>query len=349
MADNVEAAPNGTPVSASDLRAQILASIPKDEESEPAPKEAEPDEDVANEADEDESAPVETADSDEDTDAEDEDGDEDNDDDDEDEDVPVDPKTAKGLDVVRKAEKRSRERLQATIRAKESELSAREQKLEERSARVDKIEKLAARAKYDPGALFRELGITDPADLELAGHALYSEGPAGQADPKRKEHAGRILRDRERDDTIAQLKRENAETRELIERQRQEELADRAAAVYFDEMGEAATSKHPLVAHMLKVDPEDTRRALVVAYERVLKKTGSTPKPASVVAEYDRAERARLKRIGVDPDAIAKTKAAPAKGAATKTVAGKTAANSNGTPTKDQILASVPRDPAELD
>jgi hypothetical protein len=324
--ENVETASNGTAVSASDLRDQILASIPsEDAEAKPEPEEeAEDDQEDADEA-----SPDETADSDEETDVEDEDADE----------AKPDPKAAKGLDAVRLAEKRSRE----VIARERQALTAEREQHKAELAQLAEFRGHAKRIKYDPGAVLRTLGASED-DFEIIAQALYAESKAGAADPKRKEAATRLLREREKEDKLTATEKRLEDLEKRLEAQRQEEVASREAANYFEQMNTTATAKYPLVAHMLKADQEDAGQALVAAYERLMKKTGATPKPASVVAEYDRAERARLKRIGVDPDAIAKAKVTAKPGA--KPAPGKTEP-AKGAKTRDEILAEL--DDAELD
>jgi hypothetical protein len=326
--ENVETASNGTAVSASDLREQILASIPSEDapEAKPEPEEeAEDDQEDAVEA-----SPDETEDSEEEADVEDEDSDEE---------AKPDPKAAKGLDAVRLAEKRSRE-----VIARERQTLTAER--EQHKAELEQLAEFrghAKRIKYDPGAVLRTLGASED-DFEIIAQALYAESKAGAADPKRKEAATRLLREREKEDKLTATEKRLEDLEKRLEAQRQEEAVSREAADFYEQMNAAAAAKFPLVAHMLKVDQEDSVQALVSAYERVMKRTGGKPKPAAVVAEYDRAERARLKRIGVDPDTLAKAKITAKPGA--KPVADKSAPI-KGAKTRDEILAEL--DDAELD
>ncbi len=174
-------------------------------------------------------------------------------------------------------------------------------------------------------------------DFEIVAHAIYGESKAASADPKQKAQAQARLQQREKDDKLTATEKRMADLEAKIERQQQETAAAAEAANYIGQL-HTATAKFPLTAHMLKADPEDTNAAFVSAYER-LAKNGKTPKPADVVAEYDKRERARLKRIGIDPDLIAKTVKAPAK------VAAKVAPKINGTApalqSREEILAEL--------
>jgi hypothetical protein len=333
--EQVEATNGTATVSPADLRAQILAGIPDeaapvkaaaaDEES---AAEVEPEVEASND-EEDDAAPEEAEDSDEDTDVDAEP--------DEDAVVAADPKAAKGLDAVRKAEKRHREKMDAD----RAEFAAEKQKHAAAIEKVAEFEAAAKRVKYDPAPVLKLLGVTED-DFELLAHAIYAESKAGAADPKRKEAAAQRLRDREKDDKLTATEKRMADLEAKLERQAQETTQREQTAQYVQQVTGAAKSKFPLVAKLLELDPQDASDGLAAAYDRLVKASGKEPTPAAVVAELDRKERTRLKKLGIDPDTIAKAapKAAKpgakpaAKPAATN---GKSAAMSE----KERILAEL--------
>ncbi len=96
---------------------------------------------------------------------------------------------------------------------------------------------------------------------------------------------------------------------------------------------------------MLKVDADDASDAFGAAFDR-LAKDGKQPTAAQVVAEVDRKERARFKRLGIDPDAALKL---PAKKAANGNATTKTngapmkVANQNAPKSREEILAELDR------
>jgi hypothetical protein len=231
--------------------------------------------------------------------------------------------------------------MRSQMEAKEAEIAAREQKLSERLQRLDEIDRLAARAKYDPAALYRAHGLSDD-DLESAAQALYAESKAGQADPKRRELASKLLREREQADKLTQMEKRHADLEKKLEQQKVEAAAQAQAARYFEQMNQAATTKHPLVAHLLKVDGDDTAQGLVRSYE-TLSKGGKVPQAAAVVAHFEKQQRARLSRLGVDPDALigAKKTAPVAKVNGTKAAANANASESAKVPTRDELIAEL--------
>jgi hypothetical protein len=323
---------NGTAtISPADLRSQILAGIP----DEPAPvKAAEPEEEPAaeveteveaSEDEEDEAAPEEAEDSDEDTD---EDG--------EVVEAAADPKAAKGLDAVRKAEKRHREKMDAD----RAEFAAERQKHAAAIEKVAEFEAAAKRVKYDPAAVLKLLGVTED-DFELAAHAIYAESKAGAADPKRKEVAAQRLRDREKDDKLTATEKRMADLEAKLEKQAQEVTQREEAARYVQQVNSAAQAS-PLVAKMMELDPQEATEGLSNAYDRLRKASGKEPTPAAIVAEMDRKERTRLKKLGIDPDTIAKAAPKAAKPGA-KPVAKPAATNGKSTAMseKERILAEL--------
>lgn len=329
---------NGTAtISPADLRSQILAGIPEDDApvkaaavvEEPAAEvetevEASDDEEV-------EAAPEEVADEDTET---------SEDDDENDESTVADPKAAKGLDAVRKAEKRHREKMDAD----RAELTAERQKHAAAIEKVAEFEAAAKRVKYDPLAVLQKLGVSED-DYELIAHAVYAESKAGAADPKRKEAAAQRLRDREKDDKLTATEKRMADLEAKIEKQAQEATQREQAAQYVQQITGAAETKFPLIAKMLQLDPGDASDGLAAAYDRLVKASGKEPTPAAVVAEMDRKERGRLKKLGIDPDTIAK--AAPKAAKPGAKLAAKPAATTNGKSsalTKAEILAQIDDD-----
>lgn len=315
-----------TGASTGDIRSAILSELsagPKDDspaqdaevEAEAAPAEeaeavaeAEPTEEVEAAADEaDDGAPVD----DEDTDPE---------------LTSDDPKVQKGLDQVRVAEKRMRAML-------DRDKTAFEQERQKWQAQVDKLtefESLAKRAKYDPAAALRALGVSDD-DFELAAHALYAESKAASSDPKQKAAAMARLKEREKEDKLSATEKRIADLEAKLEQQRTEARVQAEAAAYIQQINTVAAQKHPLVAQYLKADPEDTGDKLVAEYNRLSQTLNRAPKPAEVVAAFDKRERARLAKLGIDPATIAKPKAAANGNKPAAKPAPKPAANTNGT------------------
>jgi len=259
------------------------------------------------------------------------------DEDSDEEDAPAeDPKTQKGLDAVRRAEKRHREQM-ASDRA---EFAREQSKHAERIAKLDEYEDAAKRVKYDPGSLLKKLGVAED-DYELIAHAIYAESKAGAADPARKAAAAARLRDREKEDKLTATEKRMADLEAKIEADKVARADQAEAERYIGEVNATAKTKFPLIAHMMANAPDDVGDGLSAAFDRLKAKTGKPPAPAQVVAEMDRKERARLKAIGVDPDAIVKAKPITAAKPAAKVNGIAKPANVNAPKSRDEILAEL--------
>ncbi len=306
-------------------REAILAALDEAPEETAAPVEAV----VADEADE-EVESVEAAAEDDET------KDEDDDADDEDE-KPVDPKAAKGLDVVRRAEKRHREQMTAD----RAEFAREQAKHAEALTKVADYEAAAKRIAYDPIALLKKLNVPESA-YDVIAHAIFAESETGKKDPARAAQAALRLRDREKEDKLTATEKRIEAMEAKLEADKLERVQAAETERYIGEINTAAKAKFPLVAHLMTANPDDVGDGLGAAFDRLKAKNNKDPKPAEVVAEYDRKERARLKAIGVDPDALVGKKATIATVKAAAKVNGHAKpANQNAPMTREQILAEL--------
>lgn len=144
---------------------------------------------------------------------------------------PIEPKpdaeTERRLSAVQRAEKRSREMLTKERAEAKAEIERERAELSKWKAERDSFEQMKARAKYDPAGVLAALGLTDE-DLEPAARDLYARSKGAQSDPKAREAALKMQREREVSDRVAKIERENAELREQFT-QRDQEAAHREA------------------------------------------------------------------------------------------------------------------------
>lgn len=212
-----------------------------------------------------------------------------------------DPKEQKLLDNVRRAEKRMRE----AASRRDTEFQAERAKWQQQVDRVAEVERLLSRAKHDPIALLRAAGVSDD-DFELIAQAVYAESPALQKDPKQKAAAQAKLREREKEEKLSTYEKKLADIEARLEQQKADAQSAQEAQAYISQINTAAAARHPLVATLLKADPDETHDALVKTFNALGKKLNRAPRPDEVVAAYDKSERARLARLGIDPSAIGK-------------------------------------------
>lgn len=252
---------------------------------------------------------------------------------------PADPKVAKGLDQVRRAEKHARAKLDADRHAFEAEREQHKAELES----LAEFRTLAKRAKYDPAAVLRALGLTED-DFEMVGQAIYADSKAAQANPAHKAAAAARLAQREKDDKQASLEKQLEEIRSEL-KQRDSRAAEQAAMQSYLSDLNAQIDASPLIKHLEKADPAAVNDGLVATGNRLIAQGKGQPTPKQVVAAYEKSERKRLEALGVDLSKYGAPKVAAKPGAKPVVATDKLAANTNGTPKKapsrDEIVAEL--------
>jgi hypothetical protein len=247
-------------------------------------------------------------------------------------DAKKDTEVEKRLASVQAAEKRSRDK----IAAERAELDKRTEDLKVRSESLDKFEALKKNIHRDPAAVVAELGITDDAGLEAVARKLFAMTEAGKKDPAAAKAnaavAEQTLRAREQESTLEKIQRELKETRELITKQSDAQARQAETARYVSSIETAAKDSAPLVAHLLATDPDDTHDGLVKVYSRLLAENGEAPDAADVVAVFDKAQRAKFTKLGVDPESLIKNDPKKNIQAADKKHPAKTLGNDLSTP-----------------
>jgi hypothetical protein len=337
---------NGASTSIAAQRAATLAALESGEhlddvaDAKPA-KAVEKDDDVEEADDEFETADQDSDDEDEErdeVDAEESDDDEKDDveeSDDEDEvDASKEPDLAKRLDKVRRAERRSKEtiaRERATFEKERDEFISQWKPRVEAAA---KFEKLAGRVRYNLVEVLSELGVNVEDDGEELARELYAHSKKGGADPNNKAAVAKSRRERELMDKVSSLEkrleeRENTEKQTAAQRQQEEQTK-----AYITRVAKAAGDAQPLVKKLLSTDAERAHAIIAAAAVELLDELGEEPSRTRVLARAEKKWRRELKRIGVDPDVIAKTPP-PLAGKKTAPVAkGKDAKKPDATPAK---------------
>ncbi len=222
-----------------------------------------------------------------------------------------DADTSKRMDAVRRREQRSREQLASERKAFESERDAFVAEWKPKIEAAEKFEALKSRGVNAFTALdvLRELGLSDD-DLLQTSRNIYAASSEGTKDPKNAEAIARLKKERERDERLAKLEREDAERKAAEKKAAEDAQAARAATQYLDRVAKAAPAG-TLAAHYLKANPERTRGQLGKIAMQLAERDGGIPTEKQVLAAYEKARAKQLKADGIDPATI--TKAAPAK------------------------------------
>lgn len=232
-----------------------------------------------------------------------------------------DAETERRLSAVQKAEKRAKEAIakeRSEVAAEKAELAKLRAEVEQRT---QSFEKLKARAKYDPAAVLAELGLTED-DFEPAARDIYARSKAAAADPKAKEAAIRMQREREAIDKLSQLEKKHAELEAKLTAKEQQAQYEQAWTGYVGDVGKLVTaesSPSPLLRAALSAAPGETHGELRQMAAAIYEDTGEWPDPADLATHYEKYHRARFARFGIEAPAA---KAAPAKAAADTTTKG---------------------------
>lgn len=235
-----------------------------------------------------------------------------------DDDEKPDADTSKRLSQIQRTEKRMREQLKKERAQMESELEAKARDYESRvhaeiekwKPRIDKAERfeqLSARVDVDPVAVLQSLGLKKER-YEHAAQVLYTLSKADTGDENARRAAAQLIRDRERDDEIDNLKKWR-EDREKTDAQRAKEAeqqakdaeADRNVDAFITSVTKAASEKTPLAKAYLKNDPAGAREELQIVAYKLTEETGTLPSAKAVMIAFEKRQRAALRARGIDP------------------------------------------------
>ena len=244
-----------------------------------------------------------------------------------------DAKTQERLERIHREEKR----VKAEVQAERDKLAEEKKQVEEQRQEVERFEEVKKRAKYDPVAAMKALGISEE-DFDTVSKAIYMASPKAQKDPKLREAAAREKLRSETTSEVEELRNEIKALREEREQERAQQTQQQQIQQYTEAVTKIATSSEdaPLVKKAMEGDPDGTKKALIAEAESLYQQTGEVPEHGDVVAALERAERARFEKYGVDPQMVIKAKPknqTPASAGETKS-GGKTLTNELGTSTK---------------
>mgnify|MGYP000249251279 CR=1 FL=1 len=250
----------------------------------------------------------------------------------------LDPAQAKRMEAAQREERRRKAERDA-IRAEQAAALA---KIEEERGSIaaerkaaEEFKALKAKAKANPLAaieMLRELGYDDEAFVAVS-HAAWAETPKGREDPRHKETAAKLAREREVGGGLAELQKKYDALEKRLEERDKHAATERAVNGYLDAAMEvaatgkvteiddegneivAATVEAPIFKRWMKSDKAAARaQVMAVADElagKAQREREPMPTPAEVLAEVERRERIALKKRGLDPAKLF-TEAAPA-------------------------------------
>jgi hypothetical protein len=213
----------------------------------------------------------------------------------------------KGIDKVRRTEKRMREQLKKERADAETEIQERarrvdhelEQKWGPRIEAAERFEKLAARASVDPVAVLQALGVKEDAYEHIA-QVVYTLAKA-KDDPKARAAAAQLMKARERDAELEDVKK-RLDEREKSDKERAEQAeADRQIDAFIGSVTKTVSDKMPLAKALMKNDPDGARSELQIVAFSLAKEKGKLPEAKDVAIAFEKHQRAKLRKLGIDP------------------------------------------------
>jgi len=255
-----------------------------------------------------------------------------------------DPDLQKRLAIVAKHEKRAKER-EAKVKAEieqerhafRRERDAFDREVTEARTAIQKFQELQGRARYDAIGVLRALGLSDD-DIGPAARQLWAHSKEGPNDPKNRELAARMMKEREQEDRVTRLERELREEREQRTKERTDKEQQASVDAYLTSIEKSASDDHPLFRRLVEKSPKKARLKLAETAYALAQRDDEQPDAEDVLAEFEKIERAELEERGIDVAAILKQKPVKkAESGGTKTLGSDVTnqtASKNGAPKK---------------
>jgi len=221
----------------------------------------------------------------------------------------ADPVAARRIAQIQSEEKRAKQ----AIQAERAEIARERQQVEQALRAVEEFKALGARAKRDPVGVLQALGMT-PDDFEDAAKILYGHSTAAQKNPKLREEAARLARERGTIGEVNELRAQLAKIEEREQQREQQVQQERAVTAYVGQVRAAVNGQAPLLSRLIAKNEARARDEIVMVAREMLEQTGDAPAPADVVTEIERRQTALLADLGIDAPAGGKkpaTKSTP--------------------------------------
>ena len=261
----------------------------------------------------------------------------DEDEDEDDEDIAAkpdaDPELAKRREAMRQTERRQRASLARDRQAFESERSEWKAQSKAVADAQKRFDDLAARVRYNPTAVLRELGMTED-DFEGAAQHIAAHSKAAGVTPAHKAAAERAMREREAADKASNAEKRVEKLEQTIADERQQAAIARETEAYLGRVVRKVGEDSPLTHRLVAKNPARAKQALAATALELAQKLGQLPKSKAVIAAHEKKLTRELRDLGIAPPAAG---AAPAKGAKTAGGKPKSAARPTPAPTPSHV------------
>lgn len=229
----------------------------------------------------------------------------------------ADPVAAKRIAAIQAEEKRAKQALAAERQRITSELDVERRKLEDATAKVEAFASIQARAKRDPMGYLAAAGF-GPDDYEELAKIVYGHSAAAQKNPKLRDDAIRLQRERGTIGEVEALRADIQKLKEERETERVQATQEREVAAYVGRVEKSVNGQAPLMSKLLEKNPDAARAQIVQAALALVEQTGIEPDPSDVIAEVERRERQLLIDRGIEPPPVGKKAAKKATPTGTK-------------------------------
>lgn len=234
--------------------------------------------------------------------------DDDSDLDENDDEKPADPAVAKGMAKLQKQEQRMRQQFDRERSEWQSQVAKDQEALQaEKAAAAEakaELAKLRARAKLDPAGVLEELGVDD---WDYAAKHTFGRTKDIAANPANKEAVARLQREKEYAAKLTDVEKKLAEREKADEQSRKEATMRAEVGAYFDGVIKTASTvaKASTIQRLMKSDPDYTRELLGRTASALFEAGKPYPDAKAVVIAAEKAERALLRRHGINPKTLA--------------------------------------------
>lgn len=229
-----------------------------------------------------------------------------------------DPETERKLAEIQREQKAAAvaKREAAEERAR---LAAERKLAENDAAELAAFKAAVARAKYDPAAVYRALGVKEDRFEEIA-RSLMALSPKGAENPAYRTEAERLLREREKADELSSLREQVTALKEAQDQRWAVMEAERQAAQHMDGVFSTARAQteSPLLAQAFAKNPKKAEARLAAIALELAQTNGELPDAADVIATYTARRKEEIEDLGLSVDEYLKQNKAPAP-AGTKT------------------------------
>lgn len=254
---------------------------------------------------------------------------------------------APALVAARKAEQQLRRQVAQARAELDADYETKLQGWRPRMDKAEQLEKRIAAAKDDPIAFLRDVGGFTDADFGPMSRLLYGSSPEGIKDPRYKAAAEKLAAEQKSMTRVEQLEKKLSDIETRDKTVAEQRAVQAQLDTYADGIAKEIGDKTPLAKHGIATDAAGARARMLAIADEIYVSSGPSadlrevPRPADVLAEYERRRGVELEALRPEFEALAARKAAAT--LATAPVLN-SPASPNGSParlSRDQLLAGI--------